>query len=270
MKLFEHAFKLIRYIFLNKSLISSLAYDEFKSQYLGSYLGVLWAIIRPLLFVGVIWFIFGVGFKAKPTDDGVPFILWLLCGLVPWFFFADAVNKSVSAITANAYLVRKSGFKVDILPLVKVLSALGIHMVFITILLIVFILHGYYPTLYWVQLPFLLLSMIIMLLGMGWLTSSLRVFIKDVNEIIAVVIQFGFWLTPIFWSLKLIPESYQVWVKLNPMYYIINAYRTVLLEQQWIAITSSETLIFISTVFMLLIIGALCFSRLKPHFGDVL
>lgn len=270
MNLIEQALKLSRYIFSNKSLILSLAYDEFKSQYLGSYLGVLWAIIRPLLFVGVIWFIFGVGFKAKPTDNGVPFILWLLCGLVPWFFFADSVNKAASAITSNAYLVRKSGFNIDILPLVKVLSALGIHMVFLTILLLVFILYGYHPTLHWVQLPFLLLSMIVMLLGIGWLTSSLRVFIKDVNEIIAVVIQFGFWLTPIFWSLKLIPEPYQVWVKLNPMYYIINAYRTVLLEQKWIAINSSEALIFISTILLLLTIGALCFSRLKPHFGDVL
>ncbi len=262
--------KLFKYLFTHWRLVVSLAYEDFKSQYLGSYLGMLWAIIRPLLFIGVIWFVFGVGFKAKPTQDGVPFILWLLCGLIPWFFFADSVNKSSNAIAANAYLVKKAGFRVEILPLVKVLSALGIHLIFLTIMLLVFLLHGYSPTLCWLQLPLLLLSMILLLIGLGWMTSSLRVFVKDIGEIIAVTIQFGFWLTPIFWSLNLIPENYHVWVKLNPMYFITNAYRSVLIEKKIIFEHSFDTLAYILTMLLIIVVGALCFKRLKPHFGDVL
>ena len=223
----------LKYLFNHWQLVLSLAYDDFKGQYRGSYLGVLWAVIRPMLFVVVIWFIFGIGFKTKPSDEGVPFVLWLLCGLIPWFFFTESVNKTSNAISANTFLVKKTGFKVEILPLVKIISALFIHVLLFAVLLCVFVSYGYYPTFYWLQLPYYLICMILLLVGIGLVASSLRVFIKDVGEIIAVIIQFGFWLTPIFWSIKIIPEQYQSFVKINPMFYIVEGYRNSLIEHKW-------------------------------------
>ena len=270
MRYFKEFYRFIKHILENRKLLSTLSFNDFKEQYLGSYLGIVWAILRPLLFIGVMWFVFGFGFKSKPTDDGIPFILWLLCGMIPWFFFADAVSKSMNAIVSNTFLVKKVAFRVSILPLVKVLSSLYVHVVFVGILLSIFLTYGYTPTIYWLQIPYFMLCMILFLLGLAWLTSAIKVFVKDMGEIIGVVIQFGFWLTPIFWSINIIPEKYQAIIKLNPMFYIIDGYRNALIHQKWFWEDMNLTFYFLTLTVLTLALGAIVFKRLRPHFGDVL
>ncbi|RXJ85289.1 ABC transporter permease [Arcobacter sp. CECT 8985] len=270
MRYIKEFFRFLNHIRNSRKLLFTLAYNDFKQQYLGSYLGILWAVIRPALFIGVIWFVFTVGFKSRPTDDGTPFVLWLLCGMIPWFFFSEAVNKGMSAIVSNAYLVKKVAFRVSILPLVKVLSSLGIHIVLVCLLIIAFLLNGFFPTIYWLQLPYYIVCTVILTLGLGWLTSSLRVFIKDVGEIIGVVIQFGFWLTPIFWSFKIIPLKYHYLVKLNPMVYVVEGFRNTFISKVWFWQNINDTVQFWIITIVFLILGSIVFKRLRPHFGDVL
>ena len=112
--------------------------------------------------------------------------------------------------------------------------------------------------------------MTLLLLGLGWLTSALKIFVKDVGEIIGVVIQFGFWLTPIFWSINTIPENYQSLIKLNPMFFIIDGYRNALIHKIWFWEDMSLASYFIVFTIGTLIFGAIVFKRLRPHFGDVL
>lgn len=271
MRYIKELYRFLKHITKSRKLLFTLAHTDFKEEYLGSYLGVLWAILRPSLFVAIIWFVFSVGFKTNPTTEGTPFILWLLCGFIPWFFFSEAVNKGMNAITNNAYLVKKVAFRVSILPIVKILSALYIHIVFIFIVLGIFIFYGYSPTIYWLQIPYFTGCTVVLVLGLSWLTSALKVFIKDVGEIVGVIIQFGFWLTPIFWSIDIIPERYQAVIKLNPMFYIIDGYRNTLIHNTWFWHEGLTTAVsFLITTSILLFIGAITFKRLRPHFGDVL
>ena len=270
MRYTKEFYRFLKHIVQSKDLLFTLAYNDFKEKYLGSYLGIIWAIIRPALFITVVWFIFGIGFKAKPTNDDTPLVLWLLCGFIPWFFFAEAVSKSMEAIVSNTSLVKRVAFRVSILPLVKIFSALFIHIVSIVILLMIFILYGYQPSIYWLQIPYFVLCTIALVLGLGWLTSSLRVFIKDVSEVVGVVIQFGFWLTPIFWSIDIIPESYHSIIKLNPMFYIIEGYRNTLIHQTWFWEEPRLTIYYLVITSVIMMIGAVVFKRLRPHFGDVL
>ena len=270
MRYFKEFYRFLKHVLESRKLLFTLSYTDFKEEYLGSYLGIFWAFLRPALFIAVIWFVFGVGFKSKPVDDGTPFILWLLSGIIPWFFFVEAVNKSMNAIVSNAFFVKKVAFRVSILPLVKILSSLYVHIVFVSILLLIFILYGYSPTIYWIQIPYFIGCTIVLTLGLGWLTSALRVFIKDVGEIIGVVIQFGFWLTPIFWSINIIPEKYQSIIKLNPMFYVIEGFRNTLIHQTWFWEDSNLTIYFIATTAVIFVLGAITFKRLRPHFGDVL
>lgn len=270
MRYIKELFRFLKHIKESRKLLFVLAYNDFKQQYLGSYLGIVWAVLRPALFIAVIWFVFTHGFKSRPTDDDTPFALWLLSGMIPWFFFAESVQKGMSAIVSSAYLVKKVAFRVSILPLVKVLSSLGIHLVLVTLLVLAFLLHGFFPTVYWLQLPYYILCTVVLALGLGWLTSSIRVFVKDVGEIIGVVIQFGFWLTPIFWSFKIIPEQYHYLIKLNPMVYVVEGFRDTFIYQVWFWEKPADTLQFLAMTGFFLVVGAIVFKRLRPHFGDVL
>lgn len=270
MKYLHEFYNFVCHLIENRTLLFSLAHHDFREQYMGSYLGILWAVIRPTLFVLIMWAVFEHGFKAPPVISDVPFALWLLCGFIPWTFFVEAVSKSTNAVISNSFLVKKVAFRVSILPLIKIISSLFIHIFLVILIMIIFIAYGYYPTLYWLQLPYFIFLSVILILGLGWLTSSLRVFIKDVGEVVAIVLQFGFWMTPIFWSLHSLPEKYQSILKLNPMVYIVEGFRDSLINQIWFWEKPYDTGIFLLSSSTLLIVGAVVFKRLRPHFGDVL
>ena len=176
----------------------------------------------------------------------------------------------MNAITGNKFLVKKVAFRVSFLPLVKVISSLYIHIIFVLILIFIFLLYGYTPTIFWLQIPYFMMCTIFLLLGLSWLTSALKVFIKDIGEVVGVLIQFGFWLTPIFWSIDIIPEQYQSFFRLNPMFYIVDGYRNALLHEIWFFENGSQSLHFLIITGIILVFGAIVFKRLRPHFGDVI
>ena len=110
-------------LYQNRKLVLSLAKNDFKTKYAGSYLGIVWAFIQPIVTILVYWFVFSVGLKAGTVSD-YPFVLYLVSGIVPWFFFQDALNGGTNALIEYNYLVKKVVFKISILPIVKIISAL--------------------------------------------------------------------------------------------------------------------------------------------------
>ena len=116
-------------LYHNRQLIFSLAKNDFKTKYAGSYLGIVWAFVQPIVTILVYWFVFSVGLRAGNADD-YPFVLYLVSGIVPWFFFQDALNGGTNALLEYNYLVKKVVFKISILPMVKVISAMFVHCFF--------------------------------------------------------------------------------------------------------------------------------------------
>ncbi|PHS36191.1 MAG: teichoic acid ABC transporter permease [Sulfurovum sp.] len=267
---FKEFYRFLKHIVENASLLKILIINDFKKDYLGSYLGLLWGFILPLSFILVIWFVFEVGFRTAPVSGDVPFFLWLMSGMIPWFYFANALSSITMAVVSNSFLVKKVAFRVSILPLVPMGSALILHLGLVFILMIIFFLYGFKPSIYWLQLPYYTFILSLFLLGIGWLISSLRVFILDVGNAIAVLIQFGFWFTPIFWSISLVPEKYLFYIKLNPMFYIIQGYRDTFINHVWFWEHPVHTLYFLAITLFFFVFGALVFKRLRPHFGDVI
>ena len=262
--------KFIGHLIENQKLIVTLIKNDFKKQYLGSYLGLFWAFAQPLTFILVIWFVFDVGFRAAPVSGDTPYFLWLITGIIPWFFFADAVSTGTNSIISNDFLVKKVAFRVSILPLVQIGSAFIIHIFLLSFLIIAFLLYGYTPTLYWLQIPYYLALLIAFVLGVTWLTSSIRVFIKDIGSAIGIIIQIGFWATPIFWNISSIPMKYQQIIKLNPMTYIVDGFRDTFVNHVWFWEHPLYTLYFYIVTLFVIIVGAIVFRKLRPHFGDVL
>ena len=269
-QLIKEIISFLLHIINDRNLLLILSINDFKEQYRGSNLGLLWAILRPGIFVLTIWLIFTIGFKRAISDSEAPFILYLLCGYTPWFFFSESLSGGMNSIVSNRFLVKKVDFRVSVLPLVKIYSALILHIIFLFILIVVLIIYGYYPSVYWLQLPFYTLCLMVLVLGMGWLTSSLRVFTKDVAQIVSVVLQLGFWLTPIFWNYQMVPEKYRIFIQLNPMVYIIQGYRNTFLNEVWFWNQNESMTLFLLTVLCLTLLGVITFKRLRPHFGDVL
>jgi len=268
--IFKSFYRFLKDIVRSRDLLFALSVNDFKEQFLGSYLGIFWAVLRPSLFMLIVWFIFTVGFKRHVADGDTPFVLYLMCGYIPWFFFSDAVIGGMNSIVSNKFLIKKVDFRVSILPIVKILSMLYLHFILILILVVVFLLYGYTPSIYWLQLPFYTVMMLILILGISWLVSSLRVFSKDIPQIIGVILQLGFWVTPIFWSIDKVPEKYMYVLKLNPMIYIIEGYRNSLINEKWFWETYKYTPYFLIETIFFLVLGAVVFRKLRPHFGDVL
>lgn len=259
-----------KHLFQSRTLMFVLIKNDFKKQYLGSYIGLAWAYIQPLMFMLVIWAVFELGFRVGPTATGVPFFLWLLAGMVPWFFFSAAISAGANSVTSNAFLVKKVAFRISILPMVSIGSSFLIHLGLVLFLVIALLLHGFWPSIYWIQLPYYMLLTILFAMGLSWLTSAIRVFVKDIGSVIAILLQMGFWLTPIFWSLDHVPVKYHYIIQLNPAYYIVDGYRDTFISQVWFWEKPTWTIYYLVATLLVIIIGALVFKRLRPHFADVL
>ena len=242
---------------------------DFKQRYLGNLLGVLWAFIQPTATILVFWFVFQVGFKSQPVDN-FPFILWLVAGMFPWFYFSEGLSTGTNSIMENSFLVKKVVFRVSLLPIIKLLSALVIHLFFIFFMFGMFIYYGYTPNIYWIQIIYYLFSVSVLLLGLSWITSSVVVFFKDIGQLVTVMIQFGFWLTPIFWSMNTVPEKYHWIIELNPLVYIIEGYRNSMIYHHWFWEDMPRTIYFWSITLVIFMLGGMTFKKLRPHFADVL
>ena len=255
----------------NRKLIMNLAKNDFKTKYAGSYLGIVWAFVQPIVTILVYWFVFSVGLKAGNVSD-YPFVLYLVSGIVPWFFFQDALNGGTNALMEYNYLVKKVVFKISVLPIVKMISALFVHAFFVVFSLVLCSLYGYTPSLETLQILYYSFCTFMLTLGLVYATSAIVVFFRDLTQIISIFLQVGVWLTPIMWDVNML--SNYPWLiklfKLNPMYYIVTGYRDSMLGHVWFWNHWGWTVYFWIVTVVLFALGSWIFKRLKPHFADVL
>ena len=246
-----------------------MAKRELASQYVGSFIGFLWTIINPLITIIVFWVIFSVGFKVQPVND-VPFIIWLTAGMSAWYCFSTIVAESTNCVVGAAQLIKKTLFPASILPIVKLVSGLAIHVIFLSILVLLLLYEKMPVSLYYLQFVYYLVCMLILALGLGWFLAAMNVFVKDTGHIVTVVLQLGFWTTPIFWNIEIMPESWQFYFKLNPMFYIVQGYRESFIYFEPFWNHPYQTLYFWVVTTAVLFTGVLVFKKLRPHFADVL
>lgn len=265
-------FELWQELYQNRKLIWKLAKNDFKTKYAGSYLGIIWAFIQPVVTVAVYWFVFG--YVRQGTPKSVPFVLWLIAGLIPWFFFQDALVQSTNALIEYSYLVKKVVFKISILPIVKILASCFVHLFFVVFALVLFGCYGYYPDVYVLQLIYYSFCAFALVLAIAYTTSAVVIFFRDLSQIISIALQIGVWLTPIMWDfadMNMNPYSMLARVmKINPMYYVTAGYRNALIDKQWFWEHPWQTIYFWAVTVCLFAIGTRLFKKLKVHFADVL
>ena len=260
-------------VYKNRRLVFKLAKNDFKTKYAGSYLGIIWAFIQPIVTILVYWFVFSVGFKPTMDNVGVPFVLYLVAGIVPWFFFQDALVGGTNALLEYNYLIKKVVFNISVLPVVKVISALFVHGFFVMFTIILYLFYGHYPDLYYLQILYYSLCVFLLVLGLCYATCAVVIFFRDLTQIINIVLQVGVWLTPIMWVAENALQDHpllQKILQINPMYYVVSGYRDSFIMKDWFWERPLWTLYFWVFTILCFLGGNWVFKRLRVHFADVL
>lgn len=257
-------------LFQSRHLIWKLAKNDFKKRYAGSYLGAVWAMIQPVVTVALYYIVFEIIMQGASRTEEAPFVLFLTAGLVPWFFFSEALNSGTNALREYDYLVKKVVFKISILPIIKIIAATFIHIFFIFVLLIVAASYGYYPTIYTVQILYYSACLFLLVLAVCYTSCAIVVFFKDLSQIINILLQIGMWATPILWDINTVPGVWQKILKLNPLVYIVNGYRSAVYGREWFFQDFFSTVYFWMFTILVFGLGTMVFKRLKVHFADVL
>ncbi|NOU87933.1 ABC transporter permease [Paenibacillus sp. LMG 31460] len=250
-------------------LILNLSKTDFWSKYSGSIFGIFWGFFQPFMTVLVYWFVFQIGFKVTPLND-VPFSLWLVFGLIPWFFFSEAFLGATNSFIDYSYLVKKVIFRISILPVIKVFSSFYIHFFFLFIMILLYFFYGLEFNLYNLQIIYYVISLIILVSSISIITSTIVVFFRDLSQIVSIFLQFSIWLTPIMWSENVVPDKFKLLFKLNPIYYIINGYRESFFSEIWFWQRPYQTIYFWMFILLSSSVGIWIFKKMKKHFSDVL
>ena len=261
-------------LYQNRRLIWRLSRNDFKKRYAGSYLGTIWAMVPPIVTVAMYWVvfdrIFGSGPQVTYTGGEVPYVLFLTAGLVPWFFFSDAVMGGMTSLMEYNYLVKKVVFKVSILPIIKVTAAMFVHIGFSVVLVLIAAFYGHTPTVYTLQLFYYTFCEYVFILGLSYATCAIVLFFRDLQNLVSIMMQVGMWATPILWNINTLREKYKPFIKLNPMTYIVEGYRSAVYEQQWFWEHFYSSTYFWIVTALLFVVSALIFKKLKPMFADVM
>lgn len=261
----------------SRRLIWKLAKNDFKNRYAGSYLGRVWAFTQPVVTVLLYWFVFGhimMADKKEILTAGVeaPYVLWLTAGLVPWFYFSEAINNGTTSLMEYSYLVKKVVFKISIIPIVKLIAALFTHIFFVCFMLLLYFVYGYRPEVYLIQLLYYTFCMFVLVLALSYSTCAIVIFFRDLLQIINIALQVGMWATPILWNISYLDGNplLQKILKCNPVFYIVNGYRNAMFGQTWFWEEPGAAIGFWVFTAALFFVGAHIFRRLKVHFADVL
>jgi lipopolysaccharide transport system permease protein len=254
----------------HRDLVRSMVRRDLSSRYKGSIIGPLWAIITPAVMIIIFTLIFSgiLGARFGSTGGHFSFALYLFCGLLPWIAFSDGIQRSTSSLTDNVNLVKRVVFPTEALPVNMALSAITQQMLGTIVLLVgaLVIERSIRPTTLW--LPVLLIPQFLATVGLGWLMSSLGVFIRDMPQFNQLALTAWMYLTPVFYPEDMITQKYRWMVNLNPMAPLIRNYRRILLEGKapdWRGL--GVTLGFALVCF---VVGYWWFERTKKAFADVL
>lgn len=253
-------------------LIKYLVQRQMASSYRGSYLGLVWTFLSPLIMVALFTIIFsevlGLRFREITGDSTLNFGLYLYCGLLPFLAFQQALNQGVNVIRRNSDLVERVVFPLEILPLTAVITSLIQNFFGVPALMLVLVLLE--QRLEWtvILLPLIMALQLLFTLGLGYLMAVAGTYLPDIRETLRGVVRAMFFITPIIWPADRVPENLRFVVDYNPLAFLVEAYRNLILDGK---LPGSAGAIYFSLVALtLFVVGFVTFNRVKHKFADLL
>lgn len=264
---------LVKSLFKNRQLIYQLTKREVIGRYKGSMLGIAWSFFTPVLMLSVYTFVFTEVFKSRwggslEEGDKAQFAIILFAGLIVYGIFSEVVTRSPSLISSNINFVKKVVFPLEILPAVAIGCALFHACISLLVLLLAFVVFNGYMPLTVFYIPIVLLPFVILILGLSLILASLGVYLRDIGQTVGIFIAALMFLSPIFFPASSIPKQYQILIILNPLTFIIEQAREVLIwgnSPNWVGL-----IIYLSISIFITWIGYFLFQKTRKGFSDVL
>lgn len=256
-------------------LIRRLSLYELESKNKNNYLGMAWEIINPVIQILIYWFVFGsirqrADIEVAPGMD-VPFIFWLLCGFILWTFFYQSTIQGSKSIYTRLRLLSKMNFPMSVIPNLVIFSQFYIHLILLIITFMIFQVAGYFVSIYFVQILYFIVASFCLIFALSLITSTLSTIIRDVHMFLNATLRMLLYLSPILWQMTVLSENVQFILKLNPLYYLIEGYRSAFFGLDWYFIVHWEyTLYFWAVVLVLFLIGSALHVKFRRHFIDYL
>ncbi|WP_455540006.1 ABC transporter permease [Terrisporobacter sp.] len=268
--MFESISYLIKEHKQNLNRIISIARYEILAENRDSYLGFLWNILGPLIQIGTYWFVFGIGIRNGKPINGVPYMQWMLSGIIVWFFVSACLKKGTSAIHSKANVISKIKFPTSILVTTVVVSELFDHIIMIGIALILLLLQGFRPSIENLQLIYYMFCCVTFCISFGLVFSVLNMMTRDVKKFVTSTMRMLFYVTPILWTMENLPKSIQYVMKCNPIYYLVQGYRSSLFPTSGFGPDLTTTIIFWIINISLFSIGSILTYRNRYKFIDLM
>lgn len=262
-------------LFANYQIILQMIRREIVGRYKGSIIGVFWSFLTPILMLLVYTFVFSIVFQAKWVLDGSSisepksqFALVLFIGMIVHSLFAEAVNASTTLILSNVNFVKKVVFPLEVLPVIQVGVSLFMCCINLLVLFLALIFLGY--QLYWtiVFIPMVLFPLLLLTLGFSWFLAALGVFVRDINQPVVILTTIMMFLAPVFFPMAAIPEEYRYLIMLNPLTFIIEQSRAVLIWGRYPDILGLSAY-YLASIFVAWA-GYAWFQKTRKGFADVI
>lgn len=253
-----------------RGLLGSLVQRDVETRYRGTTLGFLWAILQPLLMLAVYASVFGGIFKTRWNQQGdlSEFVLMLYCGLIVHGLFSDTLSRAPSAILSTPGYVKKVVFPLELLPLSQLISALFTAVISLLLLCVWMLVQRHALPATALLTPLVLAPLLLLTAGLAWFLAALGVFLRDVGQIIMVVMSVLLFLSPVFYPASATPAAIRPWLNLNPLTWPMESLRAVLVSGTWPDWRLG--LVYSAVAFLVALAGLWFFQRARPAFADVI
>ena len=260
----------VRNLFSGRTLLFQLVKRDFAKRFVGSAGGWVWGLVHPLVMLLSYTFVFQICLKQEPAPGEVTsnYTVFLMASYLPWLLFQDAVMRSSTVLVENSNLITKTVFPSEILPITVFLSSLLNHLLALGLMMAVIGIWTRELSMMALMLPVYMALLGLFAVGVGWIVSSLQVYLRDTAQMLTVIMTLWFWVTPIFISEQQIPESFRFLIRFNPLALVVRAYRERLLSYRLPDLTELGMLTAYSVA--MFVLGGLFFRHLKRGFADVL
>jgi len=245
-------------------LLKLLVKKEITLRYKRTYLGFLWSLLNPLLTSLVLFVAFSVFMRFEVEN----FILYLLSALFPWTWFSTSVTMSPSILTSNVSLIKKVIFPKHFLVLATIASQLVNFIFSLPVLIVLTYYYGGAPAANWlIGIPLLAVVQFAVIYGISLIISIANAFFRDLEYLVGVLVSLLFWMTPIIYPLEAVPARHQIWLSINPVTYLIQAWRDLLFNN---VLNWQNVYISMITAAVVLVIGLWVYNRFEPKLDEVL